>query len=299
MKEQQARAVQLLVNGVAAPFDQPMISAADMGFLHGDSVFTTISVHEGHPVFWTDHLDRLEASANAFGYPDFPERSLLREEWDRIVSLQPERPRTMRLTLSRGRAEVPGIDARSDGITRVFLPGFRPAPSESFYRDGGAAELCPLAWNPADDPRFFHKTGNLLWVKLLRTMNGTADGVERLLVNRQAEILEGTISSVFAVDRHGLLRTAPLSCGILPGIMRARILAWAKETGQGVREIPVTVPELASCREIFLSSSTLPVLPLREIRSSSGVVRPPLPGTVALAFLRDYRDRILPRAVRE
>jgi len=282
----------VLVNGVAGGLGDPMIAVSDMGFLHGDTLFTTMAVHEGRVVFWKEHLDRLEESARALGYPSFPERALLEREARLVLSLQAKAPPILRLTLSRGMAENPGIDGRSISLTRVFIPVSRPPRPASFHERGAVAECFVLPWNPAEDPRFRHKIGNLLWVKMIRSLRKGEDSFESLLVNGKEEILEGTISSVFAVDNRGVIRTAPVSSGVLPGIMRAKVLAWARETGRVAIEQPVTVAEIFSCREIFLSSSTLPVLPVRSVHSPAGTAGFPGPFDTASAFLEDYRKKL-------
>lgn len=269
-----------------------MIAVSDMGFLHGDTLFTTMAVHEGRVVFWKEHLDRLEESARALGYPSFPDRSLLEREARLVLSLQTDPPPILRLTLSRGRAENPGIDGRSSSLTRVFIPVPRPPRPDSFHERGAAAECFVLPWNPAGDFRFRYKTGNLLWVKMIRSLRKGEDSFESLLVNGNEEILEGTISSVFAVDKGGVIRTAPVSSGVLPGIMRGKVLEWARKSGRPVVEQPVTLAEIFSCREIFLSSSTLPVLPVHTVRSPAGTLHLSGPFDTALGFLEEYRNTL-------
>ncbi len=279
----------VLVNGIPGRLHDPMISVTDMGFLHGDSVFTTMAVHEGRVVFWKEHVERLKSSATFFGYPSFPDPGLLERECRRILSLQPESPSVLRLTLSRGRAASPGIDSPSTEVTRVFLPIFRPPPPDSFYGQGVSVEPYVLPWPPSGDPRFRHKTGNLLWVKLIRSEKRYPESFEMLLVNGRDEILEGTVTSVFSVDGSGALRTAPVPSGILPGIMRARVLDWARETRRQVVEQALSMAEIFSCRQIFLASSTLPVLPVHTVMSPSGAVRLPRDFSVSLEFLDHYR----------
>src|SRR5581483_5227768 len=51
----------------------------------------------------------------------------------------------------------------------------------------------------------------------------TANCFEALLLNERGEITEGTRTNVFArIDRR--LYTPPLACGLLPGILRERLI---------------------------------------------------------------------------
>ena len=283
----------LLVDGVAAGMDDPVIAATDMGFLHGDTVFTTLAVHEGRPVLWKAHYARLAGSARQMDYPPLPTEEAFRAELLSAIRIQPDAPSALRVTLSRGRASSPGLDGVSDATVRVVLPLFRPVRQVEALLAGALAETFPLPWDPAADPRFGHKTGNLLWVKGIRRMKRSPEAVEQLLLGRCGEILEGTVSSVFAVDADGVLNTAPLSAGILPGILRGEILAWARREGRALRETAPLFSEAASFRELFLASSTLPLLPVHTVLDPAGEVSFPRDFSVAAAFLDHYRSRIL------
>ncbi len=255
----------VVVDGAVVNAGEPALSALDMGFLHGDSLFTTMAVASGHPVFWKDHLERLEKSARFFGYPPLPDDGVLLSDCLLAIGAGPAPPTALRLTLSRGRATVPGIDGVSGSVVRVVVPLFRPPRPSEAGREGVRAELFRLPWDPAGDFRFSHKTGNLLWVKWIRQQKISPASFEQILVNGRGDLLEGTVSSVFGIDREGVLRTAPLESGILPGVVRGRILAWARREGIPVREEAICLAEIASLRELFLSSATLPVLPVRSL----------------------------------
>lgn len=283
------RGAMVLVNGMAGKLHDPMISVLDTGFLHGDTIFTTMAVYAGRIVFWKEHIERLKITARVFGYPSFPEPGLLEEECRKVLSIQPVMPSVLRLTLSRGWTESAGIDGTPGEMTRVFLPVFREPRPESQYEDGVSVECFPIPWDPATDHRFRYKTGNLLWVKMVRSEKKDPDSTEILLINAKKEILEGTVSSVFAIDASGRLRTSPLTSGILSGIMRAKILEWAREYGPDVSERPLLLEELNACREVFLTSSTLPVLPVRTVLSPSGPVHLTGPFGTVRAFLSHYR----------
>ena len=285
----------VVVDGVLVEAGEPVVSALDMGFLHGDSLFTTMAVASGRPVFWEDHLARLRRSAEFFGYPPLPGGEVLLSDCLLAIDSLPEPPSALRLTLSRGRAEAAGIDGLSQGIRRVAIPLVRPAPPPEQLREGVAAEIFSLPWDPSGDPLRGHKTGNLLWVKWVRSRRRERGSFEQILVNPRGELLEGTLTSVFGVDREGVLRTAPLSAGVLPGVMRGRILAWAKSLGLPLREEPLRLSELPGLRELFLSSATLPVRSLRILRGAGDPIPFSPPFSVAAAYGEHYRSGLVLR----
>jgi len=89
-------------------------------------------------------------------------------------------------------------------------------PAKDIWRVGLAAER--LA---SDDP----------WLGVKSTRRGAydraraslADGLdEALLLNEQDEVCDGTITTLF-FDRGAGMRTPPLACGLLPGVLRASL----------------------------------------------------------------------------
>jgi 4-amino-4-deoxychorismate lyase len=55
-----------------------------------------------------------------------------------------------------------------------------------------------------------------------------ADAQEVLLLNERDEVCEGTITSVFLDDGTGLLKTPPISSGLLAGVLRTELICQRK-----------------------------------------------------------------------
>ena len=82
------------------------------------------------------------------------------------------------------------------------------------------------------------------------------DGIgEMLFCNDRGEMCEGSITTLFFDAGHGLC-TPPLSCGLLPGILRAEML------GQGCREVVLPQAALPDVR-IWLGNSLRGMIPAR------------------------------------
>ena len=63
--------------------------------------------------------------------------------------------------------------------------------------------------------------------------------------------------------------TPPLSCGVLPGITRETVLELARGEGLAVAERPLTLNELLSADEAFLTSSLRGIAPLVRVGATS------------------------------
>jgi 4-amino-4-deoxychorismate lyase len=138
---------------------------------------------------WALHLGRLQRSAGRLGWA-CPE----------VVPSGPDHPARLRLTLdSKGRIEW----------TEAPLP-----PAAAQWRVGVASERLR-----SDDP----------WLRVKSTRRETYDRAraalpegldEVIFLNERGEVCDGSITTVF-FDRGQGMRTPPLSCGLLPGVLRA------------------------------------------------------------------------------
>ncbi len=195
----------------------------------GFSLLETIGwTPEGGYSLLDRHLDRLAASARHFGFPvDIGRvRRLLR---DREAKLE-RRPHKVRLL------------AGPDGSLSCRA---RPLPS----RPEPEPLRVALAAAPVDarDPFLRHKTTRR---EVYRAARAGRPGFEEvILFNRRGEITEATAANL-VIEEEGELLTPPLSSGVLPGTLRAELLAAGK-----IRERKITREQLAEAGEFFLINS--------------------------------------------
>ncbi|HVS02089.1 MAG TPA: chorismate-binding protein, partial [Thermoanaerobaculia bacterium] len=173
------------------------------------------------------HLERLRASAAYFGFA--LEEGAVRRALARAVADLPPRRHRLRLRLARSgrlRVEAAALPRRRRARWRVAL-----------------------AAKPVDpgDPMLFHKTTERRRYDAARSGAPGADDV--LLWNPRGELTESTVANL-VVRRQGELVTPPLDCGLLPGTLRAHLLARG-----AVREAVVRVEELPRLDALWLVSS--------------------------------------------
>ena len=107
------------------------------------------------------------------------------------------------------------VGVAEDGQVRVTHGPL--APAAKLWRVGLSADLLC-----SDDPWLTMKTTQRALYD--RTRAALPEGIDEMLFcNENADICEGTITSVF-FDRGQGLCTPPLSCGVLPGVLRGDLL---------------------------------------------------------------------------
>lgn len=187
------------------------------------------------------HLARLAAGAAALGIPHDP--AAIARALDGVAG---DGPLRVRLTL--------GLDGTA-AATAAPLGAAKPAWTLVLARERLRA----------DDP----------WLRLKSSRRPVHDAAraalpdgadEALLLNERGEICEGTITTVFADLGQGLL-TPPLASGLLPGVLRAELLA-----SGAAREAVLRPADLARAR-LFVGNSLRGLIPARLAGPGSDAAR--------------------------
>ena len=163
------------------------------------------------------HLARMRASARAFGFVF--DRHGVRNELQ-AATFRLATARRLRLRLSR--SGTVAIEVRP-------MPPIPPGPVP--------VALAPLPV-PPDDFRLRHKTSDRAFYDAARAAAGSC--FEVAFVDRQGFLTEGSFTSLF-VESGGTLVTPPLARGLLPGVLRARLI----EEGRAI-EGDLTAADLAT-----------------------------------------------------
>ena len=100
-------------------------------------------------------------------------------------------------------------------------------------------------------------------------------------------VAEGTISNVFVVKR-GALKTPSLDCGILDSVTRRAVVETAGRSGFKVLETRLKAAELLAAEEVFLTSTTMEVMPVVKVDKKT--VGNGTPGPVTRALHRAFRE---------
>ncbi|MFG1262490.1 MULTISPECIES: aminotransferase class IV [Xanthobacter] len=245
------------------------ISPFDRGFTLGDGLFETLQVKAGKVLRTEAHLARLAAGA---GVLEMPLPSLdLAAALAQTADANGLRDGVLRLTLTRGtgpRGVLPPAEPKPT-LVITAAPLSPPLPAARLVIAQGTRrnDRSPLAQV---------KSLNYLDGILARQEAARRGADDAILLNTRDGVAETSIANLFAVINGGLV-TPPLSEGVLPGVMRAEVIA------AGAQERPLTVDDLASANEILLTSA----LGIRSVASLEGR---PLPSTAAAERLRGLID---------
>ncbi|WP_264210439.1 aminotransferase class IV family protein [Leisingera thetidis] len=218
--------------------------------IQNDPAFRLIETLGRHPGegfrHLEQHLARMARSAAAFGIPFDPAqaRAMLAE----AVGGTPLR---CRLTVA------------ADGQAELATAPLGSTPAE--WRLGIAQ-----ARLEAEDFWLRYKTTRRALYDTARA--ALPEGVDELLfLNRRGEVCEGTITNLFVTRADGQVVTPPLSCGLLPGILR-QVMLERKEC----REAVLDLQDLQDAKAIHIGNSLRGLIPARLVwqRHSRGRTPP-------------------------
>ncbi|MBO9125627.1 MULTISPECIES: aminotransferase class IV family protein [unclassified Rhizobium] len=153
------------------------------------------------------HLARLTRSARRIGFPQ-PAGALERLQQAVADATTPQR---VRLTFDE--------NATIDVTAAPFTP---LAPDTSW-----TIRIADQRLDSADRLLRIKTTRRAVY-EAARAEYTTADADEVLMLNERGEACEGTITSIFLDDGSGMLRTPPISCGLLAGVLRTELICQRK-----------------------------------------------------------------------
>jgi D-alanine transaminase len=246
------------VDGRYVPLGEPAIAIQDRGYQFADGVYEVIPVLGGRLVDAPRHLRRLERSLGELRIPAPLSGGALSVVMAEVLRRNRVRDGLLYLQISRGvaRREHP-FPTRARPVLVVTArsgPGF---PEDLDTWAVAAITHPDQRWARCDI-----KSIALLPNVLARQAAREVGAYEAILLDGAGMVTEGAASTVWVVDAAGVLRTRPLDWAILPGCTREALLACLAESNLAFAERAVSVEELRTAREIFLTSATSYVRPV-------------------------------------
>jgi D-alanine transaminase len=247
------------VNGRFGPLADAVVSVEDRGFQFGDGVYEVIRTYRGQPFAVEAHLQRLERSAQALqlspGQTPAQWTSLIHEGLR--LSQFPETKIYVQVTRGRAPRDHPFPNDLAPTMVLTFRE-LRPLEASISHVGVKAITIEDIRWGRCDI-----KSVNLLANVLARQRAKEVGAFEAILV-RGGLVTEGSVSNV-AVVRQGGIQTAPEGNRILSGVTRAMVMELAKKEGIPVSEAFVSREDMLTATEVFLTGTTVEVLPVVRV----------------------------------
>ena len=238
------------------------VSVFDHGLLYGDGVFEGIRVYAGKVFKLQEHLDRIYECAHAI-LLTIP---MPKAEFGRVIEEAVQRAGMaeayIRPIVTRGPGDL-GIDPRNCGRpTMIVIVDAINIWSPERYAQGLSVITAgtPIPHRESLSPRV--KSLNYLCHAMAKMEANFAGADEALMLDSSGHVAEGTGQNVFVVKKN-VLRTPPLSAGILAGITRGVVMELARQAGHTVVEDMLNRFDVYTADEAFLTGSASEIAPIR------------------------------------
>jgi len=242
--------------------EEVKISPFDRGFLFGDGVYEVIPIYERKAFLLEEHIARLGRSLVLTGIKRPKKWNKIPEIIDNLVERNLFDNQSVYLQITRGEDSV-----------RNHIPD--PKVEPTLFITSSDLKVNPYRLNPEkkglavkilEDPRWDRcdiKAVTLL-SNVIAMREANSEGKDGVIFCNKGKITEGASSNVFAVFDN-LVVTSPESNQILSGITRKHVLSLLSVKGIKVLEKDINLVDLYKAEEVWMTSSTQEIQPVRKI----------------------------------
>lgn len=247
------------INGEISDFRSAKVALEDRGYEFGDGVYEVVRVYDHRPFALAEHLSRLQDSAAGIElelpFPSTEFATLTHTLLERSGIKKAE----IYIQVTRGTARRNHLFP--ENVKPTVAIGVRPSlqvPPELWTTGCRAITLPDERW-----ARCHLKTICLL-PNVLAKNKARRAGVHEALMIRDNFLTEGTTCNVF-LRRGDDLITPTADNRILPGVTRRMTIKLAHEQGVNVIEQDIREEELFTAQEVFITSTSVELMPVVEI----------------------------------
>jgi len=242
--------------------EEVKISPFDRGFLFGDGVYEVIPIYKRKAFLLEEHIARLGRSLVLTGIKRPKKWNKIPEIIDNLVERNLFDNQSVYLQITRGEDSV-----------RNHIPD--PKVEPTLFITSSDLKVNPYRLNPEkkglavkilEDPRWDRcdiKAVTLL-SNVIAMREANIEGKDGVIFCNKGKITEGASSNVFAVFDN-LVVTSPESNQILSGITRKHVLSLLSAKGIKVLEKDINLVDLYKAEEVWMTSSTQEIQPVRKI----------------------------------
>ncbi|KKK38406.1 D-alanine aminotransferase [Mesobacillus campisalis] len=273
----------VMFNGEIVERKAAAVDIEDRGYQFGDGIYEVIRIYNGLMFTAEEHLQRLDESAASIGIEIPYAREDLQIKLESLIAHNGVRFGTVYLQFTRGNA--PRKHPFPVGAAPTFVAYTREAgrPEEKLQSGVKTILIEDIRWLRCDI-----KSLNLLG-NLLANQKAAEAGCDEAIQHRDGKVTEGSHSNV-SIVKGGTVITHPANNYILNGISRRVMLEICRKEGIPVEERVFSVAELEAADEVFLTGTTIEVMPV--IEHDGRTVGNGVPGAVTRKLQQEFRTEI-------
>ncbi len=265
-------------NGSFLPLADIAIRPNDLGFLRGYVVFDVMPVENGKPFLWERHYERLCRSAEALNLRVPASKAEFGDILRRLVSDNAPLPLSLRTVLSGGPSGN-GFAPEAGKETLLVLAEVVHPYLADIYEKG--VKVITLEYErPIPQVKL---ANHAIAIRDLPRRN-EAGAFEAVYMNN-GQVSEAAQSNLFIVKHDRLITTWD---NVLWGVTQALVLELADKLGIIAEKRGISLQELLSADEVFVTGSSKRIVPV--VRIDDAVIGTGTPGQMTRRLMAAFDD---------
>lgn len=257
----------ILYNGKFAEEKVAVIHASNRSYRYGDGLFETLRVYKGNLPLGNYHFERLTSSMKLLHYsvPETFTFSFFEAEILRLCKKNNCCQNTrVRFSVSGGEGGV--NDGRS---STNYLIECSPLDATAgwFHEQGWCLGLYPDARKSRDKFSSLKTASFLPYVQAAQWAREN-NFQDALVLNTSERVTDSTTANVFWIKKKKIF-TPPVSEGCIAGVMRRYLIENQDRLGISIAEHPLSLDELESADEIFLTNALRGIRWVKQLNSKT------------------------------
>lgn len=281
---------QVYINGEFKREDEAKVSVFDRGLLFSDSLYEVTTVINGKLIDFNNHMKRLDRSMTELKFKKLLNHLDILIFHRKLIELNNLKEGMIYLQVTRGVADR-SFDMPMNEIkptVLAFTQEKKIIDSESAKNGIKVMTLEDMRWKRCDI-----KTTQLLYASMAKT-EATEKGFDDAWMIRQGYITEGSSSNAWII-KGKIIMTRQSDNLILSGITRDAIFKCAKDLGYEVVTKNISLPDVQSASEAFITSATAFIMPVVKINKDQ--IGDGKPGKFVTALREEYIKQALQSAI--
>ena len=245
--------IKVWIDGNLYHSNEAKISVFDSLSQGGDAVWEGIRVYKGGIFMLNNHLNRLIDSAKAMHFDKIPSKESIKNAIIKTLKANKMTDEVhLRLTLSRGKKVTSGMSPEWNqyGCSLIVLAEWK---KPVYNKNGIKLITSSIRRNTSQciDSKIHHN--NLINNILAKIQANNADVDDAVMLDVEGYVSETNATNIFIVKDKVLYTPFADSC--LPGITRKCVINIAKENNIPFKEKRISISELYTADEMFVTGS--------------------------------------------
>lgn len=238
-----------ILNGKVYEDDEQTISPTSQAVMFGYGLFETLKVLNGKILFFDEHFDRLRSGCKALKMILHTEKSGIESDCYRLLKLK---------NIKNGVLKV--LYAKNTDGNYLLLTTRENSYTEEYYSKGFKLIFSDQKRNQHSILTFI-KSNNYMENILAKELVSEIGFDEVIFTNTDNHLAEGSVSNIFWI-KNEIIYTPCIECGLLPGIVREKVLICVKRLGLEVKVGKFNREDIMDSDEVFITNSLMDIMPV-------------------------------------